>query len=391
MNSWLRPDADIRRAGGLLAASLPLDLAFLLAPVLLAVWPWAGLASLGGVLALASTLRDLWLAEADGDLRLPRVWVLGAVLTPFSAALAVGRGAWRGPAERAGGHGRSLRFRAGASVILVVLAALPWLPGLADYPQQAGLAAVEGQAQSYLQEATLKAVAAFAAARGLNAAISTLQGSSITVGVGVSGNLALGEVLDPLNDLVERFSEVMLISSVALGLQQLLLPLGLWVGTTLLLPLGLGCFLGAIWLGRGGGDWLAGLGWRVVVAALVVWLLVPVAAGTGNVVFEHFLADRYQQSAATIQAAEQQAEALEEQVPEEAAETDKSWWQSLGLDRLDLRARIRAVTQRAEAAVHSLIELTVIFVFQTVVLPLGTLWVLVRIGGALMRGPGRSA
>jgi hypothetical protein len=363
-----------------------LDLAFLLAPVLLAVWPWAGLASLGGVLALAFTLRALWLAETEG-LHLPRAWVLGVVLTPFSAALAVGRGAWQLPSGRVGERRRSLRFRAGASVILVLLAALPWLPTVADYPQRAGLATVEGQAQSYLQGATLKAVAAFAAARGLNAAISTLQGSSVTVGVGVSGNLALGEVLDPLNDLVERFSEVMLISSVALGLQQLLLPLGLWVGTTLLLPVGIGCFLGAIWLGRGGGDWLAGLGWRVLVAALVVWLLVPVAAGVGSTVFERFLADRYQQSAATIQAAQQQAEALEEQVPEQPAGAGEGWWQRLGLDRLDLRARIQAITQRAEAAVHSLIELTVIFLFQTVVLPLGTLWILLRIGGVLMRGP----
>ena len=384
MARWYHAAADVRRAGGALLLTLPLDGVFLLAPVLLAAWPWLGAVSLAGLLALAFTLRRLWGVEGEGRLQLPGPWFLVAVLTPFSSALAVARGAWLGGP---GPAPRNLRFRLGASVILLALATAPWLPGLADYPQRAGVGAVQGEAQSYLQSATLKAVAAFAAARGLNAAISTLQESSLSVGVGVSGNLALGQVLDPLNDLVERFSEVMLISSVALGLQQLLLPLGLWVGTAVLWPAALLCLLGAVWLGRRDGARLAGLGWRVLLAGLVVWLAVPVAAGAGSTVFERFLADRYRAAATTIEATQQRTVALEEQLPERSPPKEEGWWESLGLDRLDLRARIRSLTERAEAAVHSVIELTVIFLFQTVVLPLVTLWGLVRLAGLLVRTP----
>lgn len=381
MASRLRTDPDVRRAGSALFLTLPLDVAFLLAPALLVRWPGAGLLTLAGLLALAFTLARLWRLEGEGVLCLPAAWFLGAALTPFSALLAVVRGAWQG---RSGARSRSLAFRTGASMILVLLALIPWLPAVADYPQRSGLGAVQGEARAYLQSATLKAVATFAAARGLNAAISTLQESSLSVGVGVSGNLALGQVLDPLNDLVERFSEVMLISSVALGLQQLLLPMGLWLGGSVLWPAALVCLLAAVWLGWPGGQWIAGLGRRLLVAAAVVWLAVPLAAGVGSSVFERFLADRYQEAAATIEATEHQGRLVEARVPEDA---DAGWWQSLGLDRLDLRARIGALTERAEAAVHSVIELTVIFLFQTVALPLATLWVLARLAGLLVRSP----
>lgn len=381
MPRWMQPHRDVRRAGGWLVASLPLDGAFLLAPVLLVQWPGMGLVTLAGLLALAFTLRRLWLADGEGGLCLPRLWFLGAVLTPFSAALAVGRGAWGAEGK---GPGQGLRFRVGASLILLGLAATPWIPAAADYPQQAGVGVVQDQARAYLQGATLKAVAAFAAARGLNAAISTLQNSSLSVGVGVSGTLALGQVLDPLNDLIERFSQVMLVSSVALGLQQLLLPLGLWLGTAVLLPAAMLCLVGAVWLRRGNGGWLAGMGSRVLVAGLVVWLAVPVAAGAGSTVFEHFLADRYQEAAATIEATQERTASIEAQIPEDA---EAGWWQSLGLDRLDLRARIRTLTERTESAVHSVIELTVIFLFQTVILPLATLWALVRMARMLWPVP----
>jgi hypothetical protein len=246
---------------------------------------------------------------------------------------------------------------------------------------------VQEQARAYLQEATLKAVTAFAAARGLNAAISTLQNSSLTVGVGVSGNLALGQVLDPLNDLIERFSEVMLVSSVALGIQQLLLPLGLWLGLAVLVPVAMACFVAAVWLGPSRGARVAGAGWRILVAGLVVWLAVPVAAGTGSTVFEHFLTERYQQASADIEVARQRAHNLEERIPEGAPSREERWWQGWGLEQLDLRSRIQALTARAEAAVHSVIELTVIFLFQTLLLPLATLWGLMRVGRLVLRLP----
>ena len=59
----------------------------------------------------------------------------------------------------------------------------------------------------YLNESISGASIIFATARGLNALISVLQGTEIEV---LFINVALGEWLDPLNDLIERFSAVIM-------------------------------------------------------------------------------------------------------------------------------------------------------------------------------------
>jgi len=71
-----------------------------------------------------------------------------------------------------------------------------------------------------------RAVYSFALAKGLNAVISVIQSSEISVSFFVGATVGLGEILDPLNDMVERFSWIMLMSSVSIGIQHLLLILG---------------------------------------------------------------------------------------------------------------------------------------------------------------------
>lgn len=66
----------------------------------------------------------------------------------------------------------------------------------------------------------------YAILRGLNAVISTAQGTEVSIepmGVGVT--LTPGEILDPLNDLVEQVSTVLLFASASIGVQKIILNL----------------------------------------------------------------------------------------------------------------------------------------------------------------------
>ena len=85
--------------------------------------------------------------------------------------------------------------------MLISLIALSWTQ-LLDQPAQAGTAA------------TLKrALATYAIARGLNGVISVAQGTEIAIQpVGVGLTISAGEILDPLNDLVEHFSWLVLVA-----------------------------------------------------------------------------------------------------------------------------------------------------------------------------------
>jgi len=60
----------------------------------------------------------------------------------------------------------------------------------------------------------------FGSAKALNAVISLAQGTELDLPF---LTLSIGEVLDPINDLVEQFSLVMLASTVSLGIQKIMM------------------------------------------------------------------------------------------------------------------------------------------------------------------------
>jgi hypothetical protein len=79
---------------------------------------------------------------------------------------------------------------------------------------------IDSKGESIVEDSLQSALKVFAVAKGLNAAISLAQGTEISP-PGLT--ITIGEVLDPVNDLVEQFSWVMLASITSLGIQKILL------------------------------------------------------------------------------------------------------------------------------------------------------------------------
>lgn len=75
---------------------------------------------------------------------------------------------------------------------------------------------------SYLNSSLKQSAVTYAVTRSINAAVSIIQESSVTVGVGIEGNLALGQALDPINDATERFSDLLTLSLWALGSEKII-------------------------------------------------------------------------------------------------------------------------------------------------------------------------
>jgi len=76
--------------------------------------------------------------------------------------------------------------------------------------------------QNYLDNSLKQAAISYAITRSINGAVSTLQQSSVTLGIGVEGTLAIGQTLDPVNNAVERFSDMIAISIWTLGSEKVL-------------------------------------------------------------------------------------------------------------------------------------------------------------------------
>jgi len=249
-----------------------------------------------------------------------------------------------------------------------------------------------------LEAGLQRALIAFGLARTLNGVISVVQGPEVAVQpAGIDVNLAPGEILDPVNDLVERFSWVMLVASTALGVERLLLEVLAWPGVTLAIGLLFGLLAAAQWLRSG---WLAQKrGWllRLALFVLVLRFLVPALAYVGEAVHERFVAPRFDEAVAELEDVSGQIDQLREPAavqpgPEAGlSERLKRWFEDTG-QTLDVSERLAEVRDIAARAVDRTIELTAIFVFQTLVFPLVFLW-LVRAGYRMLvrawhRGPG---
>lgn len=97
------------------------------------------------------------------------------------------------------------------SILLVVAVVFSWTRPL------------DATALTEVDEGFQRALASYAIARTLNAVISVAQGTEVSLQVGVGATFAPGQVLDPLNDLVEQFGDWMLAASVAFGIMHVLL------------------------------------------------------------------------------------------------------------------------------------------------------------------------
>jgi len=258
------------------------------------------------------------------------------------------------------------------------------------------LSSVDRIAATEYENLFQRALITFALARTLNGVISAVQGTEVALqpaGVGVT--LTPGQALDPVNDLVERFSWIMLGATLSLGVQQVLLDVGQWWGIKVLVAV-----LGLLWLwfrirsstGQPGGK--AGFEqtlFRVFIIVMFVRFAVPVAIIANEGLYRLFLESRYVESTQVIQSAGADIEQASVPAPEDPEDEDLSILETLerALDStwesLDLNQRVNYIKARAADLIEHLIQLSVVFILQTGILPIAFLWVFLQLFKQLFR------
>ncbi|MEM9172503.1 MAG: hypothetical protein AAGA84_07350 [Pseudomonadota bacterium] len=250
--------------------------------------------------------------------------------------------------------------------------------------------------QQYAADALERALVTFAVARGLDSVISIAQGTEVAVepgGVGV--NLSVGEVLDPVNDLIERFSTVMLTVTAALGLQEILLRITGSSGLSWLLGLAALGALSAIWLPRAQAyPRLRAFALRFLLITFALRFAVPFLIVGTNVVFDRFLEADQVQAIDALKVATVEIEQLSQDETPTLDNDERNWFERMG-DRisdsfaaLNVSERMQALQERASGVTRQIVQLIVIFLLQTIALPLAFLWLLSEGVKALVRKTG---
>lgn len=238
-----------------------------------------------------------------------------------------------------------------------------------------------------------RALLVFAVSRGLNGVISVAQGTEVAVEpVGIGVNFKPGEILDPINDLVERFSWVMLASSAFFGTQQVLLEVMASQLFTLLAVAAAGVLLWIAWSPpRRFGAVRRNL-CRIALLMLILRLSVSLVAIGGEQLYQGFLEPRFTESQQQLeQAASHIGEANEElqpPLPETSSgsllEGAKRVYES-ATRAMDVEARMAAFRQAAADISEHVINMIVVFFVQTLLFPLFSLWLLLQLVKRVLR------
>jgi hypothetical protein len=236
-----------------------------------------------------------------------------------------------------------------------------------------------------------RALVTFAVSRALNGAISVAQGTELAIepaGVGVI--LSLGQVLDPINDLVERFSTIMLVAASSLGLQNVLLRITSSFSFDIALGTVAFCVLATTWLPL---NWLqrwSQLARQILLAIIFIRFAVPLLIIGTSLVFNTYLEAEQAAAVSALEGVQMQIEELNEEPPD-VPSPDESMMERFGkmLDEaakaMDVRDQINQLQEQASNASEHIINLIVIFVLQTILLPIAFVWLFVEILKSIAR------
>jgi len=254
---------------------------------------------------------------------------------------------------------------------------------------------LDAYAESYTEQGLSRALVTFAVSRSLNGVISVVQGTEVAVSpAGIGLNFAPGQILDPINDLIERFSWVVLASGTSLGIQRLLLEITSSTGVTWLLSALLLMTIISLWLPKVTRDDYASLITLLSKGFLLIIFLrfsIPVIAIANEVLYLNFSEQTYQQAQVSLESSASNLQNSTEgssatATPDENATSDNmdfigkvEEWFDRSDKSFDFEEQVAALKSEADNISQQVINMIVVFVMQTLILPLFFLWLMVRI------------
>lgn len=276
--------------------------------------------------------------------------------------------------------------KAGITLFLVVLIFLPhnsWLDNVAE---------------NYTEQGIKRTLVTYAVSRSLNGIISVVQGTEVAVSpAGIGVTFTPGQILDPVNDLIERFSQIVLISSVSLGVQRLFLEITSTPLISWLLSMLSALWVVLIWTYKKPGqeslDYLK-IAQKTFVILIFIRFSIPLIAVSAEGLYLTFLQPGYEQSQAMLEQASDEIKIINHSAhtrgidsPGQKSLLDKvDHWLNKAHQSLDIEKQIDALKQSGAEISQQVINMIVVFVVQTIIFPLLFLWLMFRAGRSLNRG-----
>jgi len=233
-------------------------------------------------------------------------------------------------------------------------------------------------AQELQSEALSRALASFGLAKGLNMVISLIQGTELSfTPIGVGLTFSIGEILDPLNDMVERFSWVMLASTVSLGIQKIILELSGTLFIQVVLGFVVLSSLTLLWVKKWSNEFALQLGLKLFMLLLVLRFSALAFVYTTALVHTTVLQKEYLDSSKLVEKTRVELEEvhttnkiLAEKQKESGFFSGLSSKYDQVIDNLNISSKLESMQGSMDVASNNIIRLITIFIFETIIMPL---------------------
>jgi len=235
------------------------------------------------------------------------------------------------------------------------------------------------------EEALNRAMVTFGLAKGLNAIISLIQGTELSFApVGIGLTFSLGEVLDPFNDMVERFSWVMLFSSVSLGIQKLLLMLSSKIFIQAALVVSTLFSIIFIFTTKLQNSNLFNISMKILMFLLLLRFAAIFFVYSSEYFYNSVLISEYKSATVIIKNTKNKLEAIQKQNTKIVKSKKESGFfsgvssqYSELIESLNISKQLESLKVNIEDASKNIINLITIFIVQSVVMPFLFLWLFI--------------
>jgi len=274
------------------------------------------------------------------------------------------------------------------SLIICMIGILAYTTVIDAIVNKTAVKGIDEKASRYYNGAINRAIYTYAIVRGINGIISVFQETEIAVSpAGIGINMAVGEILDPINDLVERFSWVMLVSTTSLGIQKILMEIGAWLGFKVLLTFAMIIFLAGVWFPRSSGINFFSIGYKLIIASIIIRFCIPAVAVASNQLYFLFLEQQYNESTQAIEDINKEIKKVEIIREDKIDEKEGNYLKKMKnlynstMETIDVRKRINLLKDKLSNYAKYITNLIIVYLLQTIIIPIAMLWLLLKFIG----------
>lgn len=235
----------------------------------------------------------------------------------------------------------------------------------------------------YFSESIQAATIAYATTRGVNAVVSVVKESHLELtpaGVGVT--IAAGQILDPIDDMTERLSSILVAAIASIGIQKIGFEIGeaisfKAIAVILLLTIPL------IWLNHQTLSTLLQPAIKLCLILLLLRFMLPTSAMISNSLYTNWLQAGIEDSVKKLTVVSKRYDEMSTVTSQE----NNGFFSSMTAGATDKVEKIKAsflnMVENAENIISSLLSLMTaymaIFIIQVLLLPLAMLWLLIAL------------